>query len=188
MVMAIVGKRIKQLRIDRNLKQQDLADRIEVSQAVVSNWERGLSEPPYMMLLRIAEALGVNPAVLLGTEEQTKIPPALAAGSVTVRFVPVVKNVFLKDPAAEPENVQSLAPFPNEGGGERVIGFRLTADTGTYLANDILFLEIKEEYRKGEQVLIAELSTGEIKISEYSEALERQVIVGAVVGFYRLTR
>ncbi len=188
MVMAIVGKRIRQLRIERDMKQQDLADRLDVSQAVVSNWERGLSEPPYLMLLRTAEVLSVNPAELLGTGEQAKVPPALAAGAVTVRFVPVVRNLFLKDPAAEPENVQSLAPFPDEGGGEQVIGFRLIADTGTYLANDILFLELKEECREGEQVLTADISVGEIKVSEYSGALDKKVVVGAVVGFYRPAR
>lgn len=188
MVMAIVGKRIRQLRIERGMKQQDLADNLEVSQAVVSNWERGLSEPPYLMLLRTAEVLGVGPSDLLGAGEQAKVPPTLAAGAVTVRFVPVVKNVYLKDPAAEPENVQSLAPFPNEGGGKKVIGFRLITDTGAYLANDILFLELKEEYWEGEQVLTADISVGKIDVSEYSGALDNKVVVGAVVGFYRLAR
>lgn len=185
MVMAIVGKRIKQLRIQMDKLQKDLADAIGVSQAVVSNWERGFSEPPYIMLVKVAEALGVSPAELLGMGEQAKAPPALDHGAVTVRFVPVVRHLFLKDLTA-PENVQSLVPFPG-GGNREVVGYRLVKDTGMYLVSDVLFLVTKDGYQPEEQVLTADISTGKIEITTYSGA-QKETVVGAVIGFYRATR
>ena len=37
----MIGKKIKQARIDRNMTQMNLADAMGVSYQAVSNWERG---------------------------------------------------------------------------------------------------------------------------------------------------
>ncbi|HHX27497.1 MAG TPA: helix-turn-helix transcriptional regulator [Firmicutes bacterium] len=186
MVMAVIGKRIKRLREQRERKQRDLAKQLGVSQATLSNWERGFSEPPYAMLVKLAEALGVSPADLLGTGEEAKAPPALDNGVVTVRLVPVVRNLWLKD-LTQPENVQALAPFPGEGGTKEVIGYRLNKDTGVYLANDVLFLEIKNVYRDEEQVLTADISSGKIEVGLYS-GVHAHTVIGTVIGFFRPSR
>ena len=39
-----VGKRIAQLRKQRNMTQLELADRLSISYQAVSNWERGVSQ------------------------------------------------------------------------------------------------------------------------------------------------
>lgn len=185
MVMPIIGKRIRQLRNQRETKQRDLAEQLGISQATLSNWERGFAEPPYAMFVKLAEALGVSPADLLGTGEKAK-PPALENGLVTVRLVPVVRNLFLKNLTA-PENVQALAPFPDEGGNREVIGYRLNRDTGMYLANDVLFVVIKDDYQPEEQVLSADISTGSIDTTTYSGA-QKDTVIGAVIGFFRPSR
>lgn len=60
------------LRIARHrvrLRQQDLADRLGISQPGISGWERGLCMPKERSVWRLAEALNVEPSDLLrGTE------------------------------------------------------------------------------------------------------------------------
>jgi transcriptional regulator with XRE-family HTH domain len=60
------------LRIARHrarLRQQDLADRMGISQPGISTWERGLCMPKERSVWRLAEALGVDLDDLLrGTE------------------------------------------------------------------------------------------------------------------------
>lgn len=55
-----IGKKIKILRKTRGLTQQQLADKLNVKRATVSNYEIGRRSPHIKELEDIAEALGVN--------------------------------------------------------------------------------------------------------------------------------
>lgn len=60
-----IGKRVKQLRKERNLSQQQLAEKIGVSIPHMSNIETGSTKFSLPVLIRLANALGVMPDVLL---------------------------------------------------------------------------------------------------------------------------
>ena len=53
------ARRLKALRIERSLTQQELAQRSSLSTSFVSNMERGLNGPSFQSLQRIADALDV---------------------------------------------------------------------------------------------------------------------------------
>lgn len=53
----IFGQRLHQLRIERNLTQDELADRCGSNRPFISNLERGVKVPSLTMILRLAEAL-----------------------------------------------------------------------------------------------------------------------------------
>ena len=55
-----IGKKIRILRKTRGLTQQQLADKLRVKRATVSNYEIGRRSPHIKELEDIAEALGVN--------------------------------------------------------------------------------------------------------------------------------
>ena len=55
-----IGKKIKILRKTRGLTQQQLADKLRVKRATISNYEIGRRSPHIKELEDIAEALGVN--------------------------------------------------------------------------------------------------------------------------------
>ena len=59
------GQRIRSLRMEKNLTQQDLADRMFVSRKTIGNWESGNRLPDISMLSRLARHLGVETYVLL---------------------------------------------------------------------------------------------------------------------------
>ncbi|MBF4327891.1 XRE family transcriptional regulator, partial [Vibrio anguillarum] len=40
-----IGEVLKERRIELNIKQEDLAERMDVTVQTVSKWERGLTEP-----------------------------------------------------------------------------------------------------------------------------------------------
>ncbi|MDI3328272.1 MAG: helix-turn-helix transcriptional regulator [Alicyclobacillaceae bacterium] len=61
-----VGRRIRAFRKLKNLTQQELADRIHLSVAVVGAIERGVREPSSQILQAIGRALGVGEEELLG--------------------------------------------------------------------------------------------------------------------------
>jgi transcriptional regulator with XRE-family HTH domain len=61
---AVVGARIRRLREQRELSQQELAARVGKSQAALSFWEKGRRAPDLVDLMKIAEALAVDVGTL----------------------------------------------------------------------------------------------------------------------------
>ena len=55
-----IGQKIKILRKTRGLTQQQLADKLNVKRATISNYEIGRRSPHIKELEDISEALGVN--------------------------------------------------------------------------------------------------------------------------------
>ena len=81
--MDTIGKRISEYRKKKNLKQDELAEKLGVSPQAVSKWENDLSCPDISLLPEISKILGVSidelvqgkkdePAVTLLPEEQRK--------------------------------------------------------------------------------------------------------------------
>ncbi len=58
--MAEVGKNIKKIRKERNLTQDDLAERLHCTRQTISNYENGKSEPNIALLVEIANVLEVE--------------------------------------------------------------------------------------------------------------------------------
>lgn len=66
----LFGKRVRQLRRQKDLTQEELAELVGVSAEFISNLERGINAPSFDTLERIAEALDVAPVELFIFNEQ----------------------------------------------------------------------------------------------------------------------
>ncbi len=66
------GKKIAELRKEKNLTQKELAARIHVTDKAVSKWERGLNFPDMGKMEELADVLGTTPSVLLGLEDASR--------------------------------------------------------------------------------------------------------------------
>ena len=62
-----VGQLISKLRKEKGMTQQELADKLQITDKAVSKWERGLSCPDISILPQVVEILGVNVDYLLST-------------------------------------------------------------------------------------------------------------------------
>lgn len=65
------GKFVCELRKEKDLTQQELAERLFISNKAVSKWERGQSLPDIELLMPLAETLEVSVAELLKGERLT---------------------------------------------------------------------------------------------------------------------
>lgn len=68
----IVGRNIRRLRLEAKLTQEQLAFAAEIDLTYVGGIERGRRNPSMLVLVRIAHALGAQPAVLLTREIKTE--------------------------------------------------------------------------------------------------------------------
>lgn len=67
-----IGAFICKLRKEKGMTQQQLADKLQVTDKAVSKWERGLACPDISILPQIAEILGVNVDDLLSNPTTDK--------------------------------------------------------------------------------------------------------------------
>ena len=55
-----IGQKVRELRIAKNLTQEELADRSELSKGFISQLERDLTSPSIATLVDILQCLGTN--------------------------------------------------------------------------------------------------------------------------------
>ncbi len=88
-----IGKRISELRKQKNLSQEYIAEKLGVSRQAVSKWEQDLSAPDTYNLIALAELLGVTVEYIATGKKDaepkviqpapnTKSPARIIAGSI----------------------------------------------------------------------------------------------------------
>ena len=65
----VFGERLKQLRAEKNIGQNQLAKKLEISNASISYWETGKQAPSIEALYKIAVDFQVSADYLLGLKE-----------------------------------------------------------------------------------------------------------------------
>lgn len=60
-----IGSRIRQYRKDKDLTQEQLANKINVTKNRISNWEQGINRPDVEIIGNICRVLNVSPSDLL---------------------------------------------------------------------------------------------------------------------------
>lgn len=68
-----IGAKIKELRLENNLTQTELADRCELSKGFISQLERDMTSPSIASLIDILESLGTNLREFFSEREDEKI-------------------------------------------------------------------------------------------------------------------
>ena len=69
--MSTYSNRIKELRINKSLSQEQLADRLGVTKQAISQMERGVRKPSVPMLEALCDIFNVSTDYLLGKEDVT---------------------------------------------------------------------------------------------------------------------
>lgn len=70
--MTVFGERMRILRQNLGISQQQVADKLNISRNLLSNYERGIRQPDYQMLVRLANFYEVSLDYLLGRSDTYK--------------------------------------------------------------------------------------------------------------------
>ena len=67
-----IGQLIKKKRVEKDMTQQDLAEKLHVTDRAISKWERGIGAPDISLLQALSKILGISIQEVLQGEEQIK--------------------------------------------------------------------------------------------------------------------
>ena len=99
-MVLLFSETLRHLRTEKGLSQQQLADRLHVERASVTNWEAGRRIPSIDMLFQIAEALEVDAATLLAAAgERSEVPNVLLLDDEPIILdgsIPVLRELMPK--------------------------------------------------------------------------------------------
>jgi transcriptional regulator with XRE-family HTH domain len=85
-----IGEKIRRLRMQHNLTQEELADRCELSKGFISQVERELTSPSIATLVDILESLGTNLSDFFNDELPEKV--VFTKSDVSVKANEELKN------------------------------------------------------------------------------------------------
>jgi ankyrin repeat protein/DNA-binding XRE family transcriptional regulator len=94
-VMKNVSSNIKRLRNELNMSQEDIALKLSIARPVISNWERGTSEPSASQLAKLALVLKVSIDVLVNNETEGKCV-AVIDTSVLIKRPVIIREITEK--------------------------------------------------------------------------------------------
>ena len=87
-LLVALGKRVRDLRAARDLSLRQMADAAELSTGLISQIERGVGNPSYVTVTKIANSLGVPVNVLFGFEAPEESDPFLVRRDARKRLMP----------------------------------------------------------------------------------------------------
>jgi len=127
---------IRNLRTAKGMKQIELANALKVSQATLSNWERGVHDLDSESLIMLSRIFNVSIDYILGIPEQ---PTAKQNKGIRI---PVLGTIPAGIPIEAIEDILDYEEIPSSWGkgGQEYFALKLQGDSMSpkYLENDIV--------------------------------------------------
>ena len=98
--------RIKELRVENELLQSDLASRLKVRQNTVSNWETGRSEPDQDALRELSRIFDVSIDYILGNTDIKKPLTSEDMSGLTEKQIRILQMMDQMTPEQQDEMVR----------------------------------------------------------------------------------
>ncbi|OXM87019.1 helix-turn-helix domain-containing protein [Paenibacillus rigui] len=92
--MSLIGEKIKERRILMQWTQEILAQKLETTKHVISNWERGVANPDHKQIAMLANVFEVSADYLLGLSEYPE--PQFRDPFGQISFLPAIDYSFIK--------------------------------------------------------------------------------------------
>lgn len=99
--MVVFGERLKNLRQQNHLQQEQVARLVGVERSTVSMWENDLRQPPYTTLVRLADVYGVTTDYLLGRTNNSPLDLSGLTAAEATMISDIVASMITKNKKLE---------------------------------------------------------------------------------------
>ena len=96
-----LSMRLRQLRVDKNLRQEQVANLIGVTKGAVSAYENDIRQPSYDVLIRLANLYRVSTDYLLGRQDMRTLDISGLTSAEAVAISDLVASMTAKNQKLE---------------------------------------------------------------------------------------
>ena len=140
-----IGRRISELRRERGLNQEELAELALLHRVTVAKYETGVIEPGALAISRLADALGVSADELLCRTQ--KLPPFIQMVSGAV---PVVGEIACGTPITAQQNIEGYAELPDGVHADFALRCKGDSMSPTFEDGDLVLIRQQPEVENGQ--------------------------------------
>ncbi len=140
-----IGKRIAELRRQRGLNQEELAELAMLHRVTVAKYETGQVEPGASAIARIADALGVSADIILCRAE--KVPPFM---QMVKDAAPIVGEIACGTPILAEENIDGYMQLPDGVNADFALRCKGDSMTPTFTPGDYVLIRQQPEVEQGQ--------------------------------------
>lgn len=144
------GDKIREARKAAGLTQRQLADKVNVSNTSISNWEKNLSRPDPDTIQHLCWALNVQPNYFFSVEESPALPANIMP-MPEMRKVPLLGTIACGEPILAEENIDEYVKIPKEMAGD--FALRCKGDSminARIFDGDIVYIRQQDTVENGE--------------------------------------
>lgn len=167
------GERIKQLRLERGLTQEELGSRLGVQRAAVQKYEKGtVKNIKRDALIRLAEILDTTPEYLLGWDEMPR--NVIPVSDESIVHIPVIGRVAAGVSCFADNNILDYEPVLTSdiSKAEKYAFLRVIGDSmyPVFMEGDLVLVQVQESIDSGTYAVVTvDNEDGVIKRVVYGE-------------------
>lgn len=144
------GDKILKARKAAGLTQRQLADKINVSNTSISNWEQNLSRPDPDTIQHLCWALNVQPNYFFAVDDAPSFPSGILPMPST-RGIPLLGSIACGEPILAEENIEDYVKIPMDVAGD--FALRCKGDSminARIFDGDIVYIRQQDTVENGE--------------------------------------
>ncbi|MBO2516538.1 MAG: Cro/Cl family transcriptional regulator [Clostridiales bacterium] len=142
-----IGEKLRQLRLFRNLTQEEMADRCELSKGFISQVERDLASPSIATLTDMLECLGSSLQEFFSEAKDNKIVFSPDDMFEKADGDTLMNKITWLVPSAQKNNMEPILLELQEGGRSAVIPSHEGEEFGYVLSGSIVLVIGSSQYR-----------------------------------------
>ena len=139
----------------QNKTQLDLAEYMNVSQATISNWCKGVKIPRMNKIDKIAEFFNIKRSDLMVDKEETNVTPIQLGDSISI---PVFGSVPAGVPIEAIQDINEYIDIPKSWttGGKEYFALTVKGDSmyPKYLEGDVVVVRVEEDCESGQDCVV----------------------------------
>ena len=147
-----IGEKIKQLRMQHRLTQEELANRCELSKGFISQLERDLTSPSISTLMDILECLGTNLKDFFNETTEEKL--VFGVNDYPVKESPESSVTWLV-PSAQKNSMEPIMVVLNPGCSTEVDNPHEGEEFGYVLSGKLILHSKRKKVPQGRQLLFS---------------------------------
>lgn len=143
------GDKIREARKAAGMTQRQLADKLEVSNTSISNWEKNLSRPDPDMIQHLCWALNVQPNYFFSVSSVSL--PANIIPMPEMRKIPLLGNIACGAPILADDHIEEYIDIPKHVKADFALICKGDSMINARIFNgDVVYIRQQEEVANGE--------------------------------------